>query len=121
MKRLRYGTAAWRRYLDGLPRADHPRPAVARAVSRILRDVQRDGDRALARWTGRLDGVTLRPSEIRMPASEVRRRAAAADRPLRRAEPFPPNLNGLSRRSAALLSRQPLRPRFPPLRAPRAK
>ena len=85
MKNLRYGTAAWRRYLAGLPRADRPRPAVQRAVTRILREVEREGDAALVRWTARLDGVRLRPGQIRMERREVRRLAAAADRPVRRA------------------------------------
>jgi histidinol dehydrogenase len=85
VKTLRYGTAAWRRYLAGLPRADRPRPAVQRVVTRILREVEREGDAALVRWTARLDGVRLRPGQIRMERREVRRLAAAADRPVRRA------------------------------------
>ena len=85
MKNLRYATAAWRRYLGALPRADRPRPAVQRAVARIVREVEREGDAAVVRWTARLDGVRLRPGQIRMERSEVRRLAAAADRPLRRA------------------------------------
>jgi histidinol dehydrogenase len=85
VKSIRFGSAAWRRYLAVLPRADRPRPAVARAVSRILREVARDGDAALVRWTERLDGVRLRPAEIRMRAADVRRLAEAAERPLRRA------------------------------------
>ena len=85
MRALRYGTTAWRRYVDGLPRADRPRPAVQRAVARIVREVEREGDAAVVRWTARLDGVRLRPAQIRMERSEVRRLAAAADRPVRRA------------------------------------
>jgi histidinol dehydrogenase len=85
VKTLRYGTTAWRRYVDGLPRADRPRPAVQRAVARIVHDVEREGDTAVVRWTARLDGVRLRPAQIRMERSEVRRLAAAADRPVRRA------------------------------------
>jgi histidinol dehydrogenase len=85
VKEIRFGTAAWTRYLAAVPRADRPRPAVARAVARILADVEREGDAALVRWTARLDGVRLRRAAIRMAPSEVRRLAAAADRPLRRA------------------------------------
>ncbi len=85
MRTLRYGTTAWRRYVDGLPRADRPRPVVQRAVARIVREVEREGDAAVVRWTARLDGVRLRPAQIRMERSEVRRLAAAADRPVRRA------------------------------------
>jgi histidinol dehydrogenase len=85
VRSVRYGTTAWRRYVDGLPRADRPRPAVQRAVARIVREVEREGDAAVVRWTARLDGVRLRPAQIRMERSEVRRLAAAADRPVRRA------------------------------------
>ncbi|HET6899655.1 MAG TPA: histidinol dehydrogenase, partial [Vicinamibacteria bacterium] len=85
MNTLRYGTAAWKRYLAALPRADRPRPAVERAVARILREVEREGDAALVRWTARLDGVRLRPGQIRMERGEVRRLAAGASRGLRRA------------------------------------
>ena len=85
MKRIRYGTAAWRRYLDALPRAGRPRPGVERAVSRILRDVERTGDAALVRWTARLDGVRLQRAQIRMDGAEARRLADAAERPVRRA------------------------------------
>jgi histidinol dehydrogenase len=58
---------------------------VQRAVARIVREVEREGDAALVRWTARLDGVRLRPSQIRMKRAEVRRLAASADRPVRRA------------------------------------
>jgi histidinol dehydrogenase len=85
VKNLRYATAAWRRYLGRLPRADRPRPAVQRAVARIVREVEREGDAALVRWTARLDGVRLRPGQIRMERREVRRLAAGADRAVRRA------------------------------------
>ena len=85
MKTLRYGTTAWRRYVDGLPRAERPRPVVQRAVARIVREVEREGDAAVVRWTARLDGVRLRPAQIRMERSEVRRLAAAAERSVRRA------------------------------------
>ncbi|HUG54615.1 MAG TPA: histidinol dehydrogenase, partial [Vicinamibacteria bacterium] len=85
IKRVRFGSAAWRRYLDALPRAGRPRPAVQRVVSRIVREVAREGDPALVRWTERLDRVRLRPSAIHMEPAEVRRRAEGAGRHLRRA------------------------------------
>jgi histidinol dehydrogenase len=58
---------------------------VQRVVEGILRDVEKRGDVAVARWTERLDGVRLRPSEIRIEGAEVRRLAAGADRSVRRA------------------------------------
>ena len=47
--------------------------------------MERDGDAALVRWTERLDGVRLRPGQIRMDRAEVRRLAGRADTDLRRA------------------------------------
>ncbi|PYQ08045.1 MAG: histidinol dehydrogenase [Acidobacteria bacterium] len=79
MRVVRYGTAAWRRYLDGLPRTSAPRPEVERAVAAILRDVRRDGDAALVRLTARFDGVRLRPRDLRMPPERIRALARRAD------------------------------------------
>ena len=72
MKTLRYGTAAWRRFLSGLPRAAARRPAVERAVARIVADVRRGGDDALVRLTQRFDGVQLSPGMLWMkPAAQA--------------------------------------------------
>src|SRR6185295_18121810 len=76
---VRYGTAAWRRYREGLPRTSAPRPAVERAVASILRQVRRDGDAALVRLTARFDGVRLRPRDLRVPAERIRALARRAD------------------------------------------
>ncbi len=79
MRTVRYGTAAWKRWRDGLPRASTPRPEVERAVAAILRAVGREGDRALLRLTARFDGVRLTPRQVRVPSGEVRRLARHAD------------------------------------------
>jgi histidinol dehydrogenase len=79
VKRLRYGTSAWRRFLDRAPRSAGPRPGVERAVASILAAVRREGDAALVRYTKRFDGRSLRPSELKVKAEEVRRLAAQAD------------------------------------------
>jgi histidinol dehydrogenase len=79
VKVVRYGTAAWKRYRDGLPRTSAPRPAVERAVAGILRQVRRDGDRALLRLSARFDGVALRPRDLRVPAEEIRALARRAE------------------------------------------
>ena len=82
MRIVRYGTAAWRRYREGLPRTSVPRPAVERAVAAILRDVRRNGDAALVRLSARFDGVRLRPRELRAPADRIRALARRADPPV---------------------------------------
>jgi histidinol dehydrogenase len=80
MRTVRFGTAAWDRYLAGLPRAEGSSPAVLKAVEDVLRQVRRQGDRALVRLTRRFDGVRLRAAEVRVPAREIRARARGADR-----------------------------------------
>jgi len=97
---IRHGSAAYGRWLAGLPRAATPRPAVERAVARILAGVRRDGDRALVRFTQRFDGVALTPARLRVPAGEVRRLA-------RRAEPdLVAALEAMARRITAFHRRQ---------------
>jgi len=105
VKRLRYGTPAFRRWLAGLPRASAPRPALQAQVARILAAVRRGGDEALVRLTARFDGVSLTPARLRVPAAEVRRLA-------RRAEPqLVAALGAMAKRIEAYHRRQ-LRPGF---------
>jgi histidinol dehydrogenase len=79
MRILRHGSAAARRFMDALPRAARPRPAVTRAVSRIVDGVRREGDRAVLRYTARFDGVRLSARGLRVPPEKIRALAAAAD------------------------------------------
>ena len=79
MRRLAFGSRDWRAYLSGLPRASRPDASVERAVERVLRDVRRDGDAALVRYTRRYDGIDLSRSGIRVRAAEVRASARRAD------------------------------------------
>src|SRR3989441_135012 len=79
IKTLRYGTAAWERWLAGLPRANARRPQVERAVAAILRAVRRKGDAALVRYTARFDRVRLTPRQLRVPVGEIRALARRAD------------------------------------------
>jgi histidinol dehydrogenase len=79
MRTLPYGSAAWRAWLRGLPRASRPDRGLERAVAAILRQVEKGGDAALVRLTARFDRVPLSPRRLRVPAREIRARAAAAD------------------------------------------
>src|SRR5260370_40661061 len=82
IRTLRYRTAAWERWLTGLPRASALRPEVDRAVAAILRAAQREGDAALLRYTRRFDRGRLTPRQVRLPAGELRALARPADRRL---------------------------------------
>jgi histidinol dehydrogenase len=79
MRVIVYPGAVYRRWLAALPRASAPRAAVVRAAERIVRDVQRNGDAALVRFTERFDGVRLSPSRLRVPPAEIRALAERAD------------------------------------------
>jgi histidinol dehydrogenase len=57
------------RVLDGIERVFGERLAPAEAVARILSDVRRRGDAAVAEWSARLDG---RPATLEIPAAEWR-------------------------------------------------
>ncbi len=79
MRRLGFGSSAWRAYRNGLPRASRRDPTVERAVEHVLRDVRRQGDAAVVRYTRRFDGVDLSRSGIRVSAADVRAAARRAD------------------------------------------
>jgi len=42
-----------------------------RTAQRVLTDIRKRGDSAVAEWTQRFDGVKLRPQEFRIPAKEL--------------------------------------------------
>jgi histidinol dehydrogenase len=79
MRTFRYGSAAWGGYLAGRAGSGARPPVVERAVARVVRAVRREGDRAVVRFTRRFDGVRLRPSALRVPATEIRTLARRAD------------------------------------------
>ena len=80
MRIIRHGSRDWERFFKALPRSAASRPAVVEAVRRIVRDVRRDGDRALVRHTARLDGVRLTAPRLRVSAKDLRAAAKRADR-----------------------------------------
>jgi len=66
--------------LEKLLLGKHAEPELARievSVRQIVEAVKREGDRAVARFTKKFDGVSLRPEQFRVGQSEVR---AAYDR-----------------------------------------
>jgi histidinol dehydrogenase len=100
LRRLRFQTAEWTRYLDALPRGGAPRPEVESAVTDILRQVRREGDRALLSLTARYDGVRLAPSALHVPVAEIEAQAKKADRDVVRA------LQAMTRRITAFHQKQ---------------
>ena len=79
MKRLRFPSAGFERFLASLPRGSAPRPQVEAAVARIVAAVKKDGDRALVRFGARFDGVRLTPATLRVKPSEIASVARRAD------------------------------------------
>jgi histidinol dehydrogenase len=103
VRTLRFGTAAWRRYLERRRGDSGARPGRERAVSRILAAVRRDGDAALVRLTRRFDGVRLEPRRLWAATTEVRALARRADPELVAA------LRAMARRIESFHRRQLLR------------
>ena len=79
MRMVVFGSASWRGWLAGLPRSGAPRPEALRAAEAIVRAVRREGDAALCRLGERLDGVRLRPGQLRVPPERVAALARQAD------------------------------------------
>ena len=100
LRRMRFDTSEWRRYLDALPRGGAPRPEVESAVQGILRQVRREGDRALVSLTALHDNVRLTPATLRVPAREIEAQARKADRRVVRA------LQAMARRITAFHAKQ---------------
>ncbi|HVW21876.1 MAG TPA: histidinol dehydrogenase [Opitutaceae bacterium] len=88
MRRIRFSDRKFSAELAAFAGEAAPPPAISRAVARILAEVRRDGDAAVARYALRFDGARLRPADFRVPAPELaaalrglpaaRRRALAA-------------------------------------------
>ncbi len=78
MKLYRAGEAAFDEALERLTsRMEHLSPKVLKTVERILADVQKQGDKALVRYTERFDGLKLSQKELRVAPSafkEARRK-----------------------------------------------
>jgi histidinol dehydrogenase len=60
-------------------------PAAEAAARRVLADVRREGDRAVARYAARFDGARLRPAQFRVTVEDLRAASAAVDAAFRRA------------------------------------
>jgi histidinol dehydrogenase len=97
---LRYGTPAWRRYLQALRRELGSRPRVERAAAAVVSAVRREGDAAVLRFTARFDGLRLTPADLRVSPEEVRALASGAERGLVSA------LDAMARRIEAFHRRQ---------------
>ncbi len=82
MRTLVYGSRSYERWLAGLPRSGAPRREVMRAAAAIVRAVEREGDRALLRFSERFDGVRLTAPRLHVEPDEIRALAKRADRAL---------------------------------------
>jgi histidinol dehydrogenase len=69
MRILKLNEATARRFLERRRASD---PAALAVAARIVRDVERRGDRALFAWTARLDKAELTPRTLWVPRSEIR-------------------------------------------------
>ena len=83
MKRLRYGTPEFERETAALYRRPAYPPEAEKSAAEIIAAVRRDGDKAVARYAEKFDGVKLNPEEFRVTDAEVAaavKRLPAADK-----------------------------------------
>ncbi len=79
------GTAEAKRRLEVLARRGEGPGDTEAVVAKIIAAVRREGDRAVARFTKRFDGVTLRPSDFTVSPEEIAEAYSNVDRPTLRA------------------------------------
>ena len=71
MKRLRYGTPEFEREMAALYRRPAYPPEAEKSAAEIIAAIRKDGDRAVARFAEKFDGVKLTPAEFRVSDAEV--------------------------------------------------
>ena len=83
MKRLRYGTPEFARETAALYHRPAYPPEAEKSAAEIIAAVRRDGDKAVAFYAEKFDGVKLEPQEFRVTDAEVAeavKRLPAADK-----------------------------------------
>lgn len=71
MKRLRYGAPDFERETRALYRRPAYPPEAETAAAEIIAAVRRDGDRAVAKYAEKFDGVKLAPADFRVTPAEI--------------------------------------------------
>ena len=65
MKRLRYGTPEFERETAALYRRPAYPPEAEKSAAEIIADIRKNGDKAVAKYAEKFDGVKLAPGDFR--------------------------------------------------------
>ena len=71
MKRLRYGTPEFEREMAALYRRPAYPPEAENSAAEIIAAIRKDGDKAVAKYAEKFDGVKLAPAEFRVTEAEI--------------------------------------------------
>ena len=71
MKRLRYGTPEFEREMAALYRRPAYPPEAEKSAAEIIADIRKNGDKAVAKYAEKFDGVKLKPAEFRVTDAEI--------------------------------------------------
>ena len=71
MKRLRYGTPEFEREMAALYRRPAYPPEAEKSAAEIIADIRKNGDKAVAKYAEKFDGVKLTPAEFRVTDAEI--------------------------------------------------
>ena len=85
MRTVRPNDKSYQRFLKSLDRSSAPAPEVEKTVREIIAGLEKEGDRALIRYTKKFGGPALTPKQLAVPAKDLSAAWKSLDAPTRRA------------------------------------
>jgi len=85
MRLVRPNDKGYARFLTSLDRHSRPAPEVERTVAEVVRDIEKQGDKALLRYTEKFGGPALTPGQLAVPGADLAAAWQELDAPTRRA------------------------------------
>jgi histidinol dehydrogenase len=85
MRLVRPNDKGYARFLTSLDRLSRPAPEVERTVAEVVRDIEKQGDKALLRYTEKFGGPALTPGQLAVPGADLAAAWQELDAPTRRA------------------------------------
>lgn len=85
MRLVRPSDKGYARFLTSLDRQSRPAPEVEKTVTEVIRDIEKQGDKALLRYTEKFGGPALSARRLAVPGAELAAAWQELDAPTRRA------------------------------------
>jgi histidinol dehydrogenase len=85
MRLVRPSDKGYARFLTSLDRQSRPAPEVEKTVAEVVRDIEKQGDKALLRYTEKFGGPALSARQLAVPGADLAAAWQELDAPTRRA------------------------------------